>query len=132
MSLQRAAETLSVGPLLGTVSTVLLRRNFCRAVAHCATTVCLQIKCLDEVAQQVELTNISPIPALIHCFVRSRHGYFTVQNSEMILDGGASVSVHVIATFLEAVASTGQLVVSAIDGQSVVVHLRGKVRVLTS
>ncbi|CDJ53112.1 hypothetical protein, conserved [Eimeria brunetti] len=85
-----------------------------------------KIKCLDEVAQQAELTNISPIPALVRCCVRSKHGYFTVQNPEITLEGGASVPVHVVATFLEAVASTGQLIVSAVDGQSLMVHLKGQ------
>ncbi|CDI85439.1 Hydrocephalus-inducing protein like protein, related [Eimeria praecox] len=85
-----------------------------------------KIKCLDEVAQQAELTNVSPIPALIRCCVRSKHGYFAVQNPEMILEGGASAPVHVVATFLEAVASTGQLIVSAVDGQSLMVYLKGQ------
>ncbi|CDJ63525.1 Hydrocephalus-inducing protein like protein, related [Eimeria necatrix] len=85
-----------------------------------------KIKCLDEVIQQVEVTNTSPIPASIRCCIRSKHGYFTAKNPEMTLNGGASAAIFIVAMFREAVAATGQLTVSAVDGQSFIVYLKGQ------
>ena len=87
----------------------------------------LQIRCLEEVKQQVEVINISPIPASIRCVVKSKYGYFTVINPELTLESGASKCIEIVAVFVEAVAATGTLLISVIDGQDLSVSLRGQV-----
>lgn len=94
--------------------------------------MCLQIRCLEELTQDVEVANISPIPASIRCWVRSKHGYFTVQNPEFTLERGSSRVIRVVAAFVEAVAATGQLIISAVDGQDTLVTLKGQVNPMDS
>lgn len=87
-----------------------------------------QITCLDEVVKHVDVTNISPIPARVHCSVKSKHGYFMVQNPDFTLEGGMSTAIRVVAAFSEAIAVAGQLLISVVDGQDALVTLKGQVR----
>ncbi|KAL8270019.1 hypothetical protein Esti_006052 [Eimeria stiedai] len=85
-----------------------------------------KISCLDEVRRQLEVTNVSPIPATFRCSVKSKHEYFVTQSSQLTLQGGASTTVDVTAIFTEAVTVVGQLVITVLDGQDTIVTLKGQ------
>lgn len=97
-------------------------------LARVLTNFALQITCLDEVAQQVEVTNVSPIPADIRCSIRNKKGFFVIQNPEFTLEGGKSTEIRVTAAFAEAISCTDQLLISVIDGQDISISLKGQVR----
>ncbi|KAL8443893.1 hypothetical protein Emed_006517 [Eimeria media] len=85
-----------------------------------------KISCLDEVSRQLEVTNVSPIPATFRCSLKGRHEYFVTPSSQLTLQGGASTTVEVTAIFTEAVTVVDQLVITVLDGQDTIVTLKGQ------
>lgn len=106
-----------------------------------------QIPCLEEVLRQIEVSNISPIPAVLHLSLRGRscpaslrdkdhgerfscgdsHSFYRLQDNEILLEAGKSTVLNIAAKFEEPQKSVEQLLLDVLDGGEISVTLKGQV-----